>query len=270
MLSKWAIAEMSTDKNRAPAFTLLKAPPAQRDVKRKKLMNLNGKRALVTGGAVRIGRAIAEALLAEGAEVVVHFQCSEEKAKALSSKTIQADLSDPSQCETLMQRASDQFGQIDILINNAAVFHKTKLADATHDVTLKELQINLLAPLALIRGFARQTQSGKIINLLDQRITRHDTSCVPYMLGKKGLEELTKLAALDLAPDITVNAVAPGAVLPPPHTTDNPAGEPAGTIPLEKRPALADIADAVLYLLKSNVITGQTIFVDGGQGLIET
>jgi NAD(P)-dependent dehydrogenase (short-subunit alcohol dehydrogenase family) len=230
-------------------------------------MILKEKRALVTGGAVRIGRAIAEALLAEGIEVIVHFQTSEKEAKALSPKTIQADLSDPAQCETLIARASEKFGPIDILINNAAVFYQTKLADATHDAVMKELQINLLAPLALIRGFARQTKSGKIINLLDRRITSHDTTCVPYMLSKKGLEELTKLAALDLAPGITVNAVAPGAVLPPPKQANNPAWEPAGTIPLEKRPALADIANAVLYLLKSNVISGQTLFVDGGQNL---
>jgi NAD(P)-dependent dehydrogenase (short-subunit alcohol dehydrogenase family) len=231
-------------------------------------MNLNGKRALVTGGAVRIGRAISEALQAAGAEVIVHFQGSEEAANALSPKTIQADLSNPAQCETLLQRASEQFGSIDILINNAAVFYQTKLADASHELTLKELQINLLAPLALIRGFARQTKSGKIINLLDRRITSHDTTCVPYMLSKKGLEELTKLAALDLAPGIIVNAVAPGAILPPPKQAGNPAWEVAGTIPLGKRPALADIADAVLYLLKSDAITGQTIFVDGGQNLL--
>jgi pteridine reductase len=233
-------------------------------------MNLKGKRALVTGGAVRIGRAIAEALLAEGAEVIVHFQTSEREADTFWPNIIQADLSDPAQCETLLERASQQFGTVDILVNNAAVFHQTKLADATHDVVMGELQINLLAPLALIRGFARQIQTGKIINLLDRRITSHDTTCVPYMLSKKGLEELTKMAALDLAPGITVNAVAPGAILPPPQHVNNPAWEYAGTIPLKKRPTPADVADAVLYLLKSDTITGQTIFVDGGQNLIET
>jgi NAD(P)-dependent dehydrogenase (short-subunit alcohol dehydrogenase family) len=231
-------------------------------------MNLNGKRALVTGGAVRIGRAIAEALLAEGAEVIVHFQTSEREADTFWPNIIQADLSDPAQCETLLAKVSEQFGPVDILVNNAAVFHQTKLADSTHDVVMSELQINLLAPLALIRGFARQTQNGKIINLLDRRITSHDTTCVPYMLSKKGLEELTKLAALDLAPGITVNAVAPGAVLPPPQHADNPAWEYAGTIPLEKRPTPADVADAVLYLLKSDSITGQTLFIDGGQNLL--
>ncbi len=231
-------------------------------------MNLAGKRALVTGGAVRIGRSIVEALTAEGAEVIVHFQTSEHEAQAFWPNVIQADLNDPVQCETLMQRASEQFGKIDILINNAAVFYPTHLTDATHELTLKELQINLLAPLALTRGLAQQTQTGKIINLLDRRITGHDTTCVPYILSKKGLEELTKLAALELAPGITVNAVAPGAVLPPPDKEGDTAWEPAGTIPLNKRPTPADIVDAVLYLLKTDIITGQTLFIDGGQNLL--
>ena len=230
-------------------------------------MNLGGKRALVTGGAVRIGRTIVEALQAEGVEVIVHFQCSEKEAHALSARCIQADLADPIQCESLVQRASEEFGSIDILINNAAVFHRTTLADATHELTLKELQINLLAPLALTRGFAKQTHEGKIINLLDRRITGHDTTCIPYMLSKKGLEELTQLTALELAPRITVNAVAPGAVLPPPNKESNIAWEAAGTIPLDKRPTPTDLADAVLYLLRFDVITGQTLFIDGGQHL---
>lgn len=231
-------------------------------------MRLLGKRALVTGGAVRIGRAIAEALRAEGAEVIVHFQNSAAAAQDFHPHIIQADFNDPAQCETLMDRAAAQFGSIDILINNAAVFHKTRLADSTHDIVMAELQANLLAPLALIRGFARQTRAGKVINLLDRRITSHDTSCVPYMLSKKGLEELTKLAALDLAPNITVNAVAPGAILPPPQQGDQPTWEYAGTIPLKKRPSLTEITDAVLYLLLSDSLTGQILFVDGGQNLL--
>ena len=231
-------------------------------------MNLNGKRALVTGGAVRIGRAIADALAAEGAEVIVHFQTSEHEAQAFWPNVIQADLNDPAQCETLMERAIEEFGPIDILVNNAAVFHQTSLMDSDHKTVMAELQPNLLAPLALIRGFAQQGISGKIINLLDRRITGHDTTCIPYMLSKKGLEELTKLAAIDLAPGITVNAVAPGAVLPPPQDVDNPAWEAAGTIPLERRPTPEDVAEAVLYLLKSDSVTGQILFIDGGQNLL--
>ncbi len=230
-------------------------------------MNLEGKRALITGGAVRIGRAIAEALEAEGAEVIVHFRHSQKEAEALSAQTIRADLDDPAQCERLVERAAAQFGPIDILINNASVFHQSTILNSTHETLMKELQPNLLAPFALIRGFAQQKRPGKIVNLLDRRVTSHDTSCVPYMLSKKGLEELTKLAALELAPGITVNAVAPGAVLPPPDKASDTAWEPAGTVPLKRRPTPGDIADAVIYLLKSDIITGQILFIDGGQHL---
>lgn len=230
-------------------------------------MNLTGKRALVTGGAVRIGRAITDALKAAGVDVIVHFRSSEKEAKAASPNIIHADLDDPAQCETLIERAAERFGPIDILVNNASVFHAGRLRDATQEALQKELQPNLFAPLALTRGFAEQTRSGKIINLLDRRITSHDTDYVPYMLSKKGLEELTKLSALELAPTITVNAVAPGAILPPPDKTDDTAWEPAGTIPLDRRPTPQEIADAAIFLLKADSITGQILFVDGGQHL---
>ena len=233
-------------------------------------MELTGKRALVTGGAVRIGRAISDALLAAGAEIVIHFRNSEKEAEAFWPNVIQADLSDPEQCKTLIPRAVEQFGPINILINNAAVFHPTRLKDSTHETVLAELQPNLLAPLALTRSFAAQNQPGKIINLLDRRITTHDTAYLPYMLSKKGLEELTKLTALELAPAITVNAIAPGVVLPPPNKESDIAWEPAGTIPLDRRPTTDDIAEAALYLLKSDIITGQTLFIDGGQNLLGT
>ncbi len=231
-------------------------------------MNLQGGQALVTGGAIRIGRAITESLLSEGVDVIVHFQTSKKEAQALSPKSIFANLNDPTQSETLIKQAAKQFGPIDILINNAAVFHQTELTRATNKAVLDELQPNLLAPLALIRGFARQARPGKIINLLDQRITSTDTRCIPYLLSKKGLETLTQLAALDLAPGICVNAIAPGAVLIPSRPIDSPATEQAGTIPLNRHPMPVDIANAVIYLLRSDVITGQTLFIDGGQHLL--
>jgi pteridine reductase len=233
-------------------------------------MNLKGKRALVTGGAVRIGRAITEALQKNGVEVIVHYRSSKKDAAALSSTIIQADLNDPTQCESLIECAVKEFGPIDILINNAAVFHPARLKDSSHENVMNELQPNLLAPLALTRGFAAQKRSGKIINLLDRRITTHDTAYLPYMLSKKGLKELTKLSALELAPAITVNAIAPGAVLPPPNKESDTAWEPAGTIPLDNRPTTDDIAEAILYLLKTDIITGQTLFIDGGQHLLGT
>ena len=228
-------------------------------------MVLKGKRALVTGGAVRIGKAITQVLQAAGAEVVVHYRNSKAEAEALSPFTVQADLQCLEDCTRLIERA----GPLDILINNASIFTKDSLADATPERVLREFQINLFAPMELTRAFAAQAgRGGSVVNLLDRRIACNDTTCVPYSITKKGLAELTKLAALEYAPQIRINAVAPGPVLPPPGSSAESARELAGSIPLEQLPTLGNIAEVALFLLQSDSITGQTLFVDGGQHLL--
>ncbi len=227
-------------------------------------MILTGKRALVTGGAVRVGKAIVEALQAEGVEVVVHYRDSEAAAKALSPHAERADLESMAECAALIERA----GPLDILINNASLFTKDRLADATPERALRELNVNLLAPMELMRQFAARAQTGAVINLLDRRVRANDAACLPYSISKKGLEELTKLAALDLAPGIRVNAVAPGPILPPPGSDGTGFAEMAGKVPLELFPSPADIAEAALFLLKADYCTGQVIYVDGGQHLL--
>lgn len=227
-------------------------------------MILKGKRALVTGGAVRIGRAIVEALQAEGAEVVVHYRNSAQVAEALSPFTVQADLESMEDCSRLVECA----GPLDMLVNNASIFTKDGLAAATPGRVLREFQVNLFAPMELTRAFAAQTRRGAVVNLLDRRIRCNDTSCVPYSIAKKGLEDFTKLAALGLAPGIRVNAVAPGPVLPPPGSAAESVRELAGNIPLDALPSPLQIAEAVVFLLKADALTGQVIYVDGGQHLL--
>lgn len=227
-------------------------------------MDLNGKRALVTGGAVRIGRAITEALQSAGMEVVVQYLHSVDAAKALSPRTVRADLADPQACSRLIAQA----GPVDVLINNASLFTRDVLPDATPAQVCREFSVNLFAPLELIRTFAAQARPGAVVNLLDRRVRCHDTSCAPYLLTKKGLEELTRLAALEYAPGIRVNAVAPGPVLPPPDSAAIDARERAGRIPLDVLPTPGQIAEAVLFLLQADAVTGQTLFVDGGQHLL--
>lgn len=227
-------------------------------------MILKGKRALVTGGAVRIGRAITEALQAEGVEVVVQYFASREEAEALSEYSVCADLGSPDDCRDLMGLA----GSVDILINNASLFTKDNLAASASERVHREFQVNLFAPMELTRQFAAQTQEGVVVNLLDRRIRANDPTCLPYSLTKKGLEELTKLSALELAPNIRVNAVAPGPILPPPGDTGENFAERAGRVPLEIFPTPENIAEAVLFLLKADYCTGQVIYVDGGQHLL--
>ena len=227
-------------------------------------MMLEGKRALVTGGAIRIGKAITQALQLAGVEVVVHYRTSAREALALSDNTVQADLSNTEEVAALIEKA----GPLDILINNASLFTKDRLADADPDRVLREFGINLFAPLELTRRFAAQSENGAVVNLLDRRIRANDPSCLPYSISKKGLEELTKLSALELAPNIRVNGVAPGPILPPPGTTGEDFRERAGHIPLDLLPSPQNIAEAVVYLLKADYCTGQIIYVDGGQHLL--
>jgi NAD(P)-dependent dehydrogenase (short-subunit alcohol dehydrogenase family) len=139
----------------------------------------------------------------------------------------------------------------------------------------REFNVNLFAPMELIRAFAAQPPSSDsdgpgraVVNLLDRRIRCNDTSCVPYTVSKAGLEKLTALAALEYAPEIRINAVAPGPVLPPPGSPAKDAWETAGRVPLEALPSPENIAEAVLFLLKADSTTGQTVFVDGGQHLL--
>jgi NAD(P)-dependent dehydrogenase (short-subunit alcohol dehydrogenase family) len=227
-------------------------------------MVLEGKRALVTGGAVRIGRIITEALQAAGTEVVVHCRRSKQEAESISPFTVQGDLQSMDDCARVIREADP----VDILINNASIFTKDRLADAVPERVRREFDINLFAPMELTRLFAAQSGQGAVINLLDRRIRSNDATCTPYLIAKKGLENLTRLAALEYAPGIRVNAVAPGAVLPPPGSAAESVRELAGRIPLEELPTAVQIADAVLWLLRADAVTGQTIFVDGGQHLL--
>ena len=148
-------------------------------------MKIAGKRILITGGAVRIGATITAHLQKLGAEIVVHFRDSEEAAKAISPFTIQANLSSPESVANFFERVNQQFGKIDILINNAAVFHKDRLTDSTPEKVVAEFQPNPFAPLQLIRQFSEQTENGTIINLLDRRVRANDETCLPYLLSKK-------------------------------------------------------------------------------------
>lgn len=227
-------------------------------------MILKGKRVLVTGGAVRIGRAITEALQAEGAEVVVHYLGSYEEAKALSSFLVQGNLQSLEDCARIIEEA----GPLDVLVNNASLFTKDRLAGSFPERVQREFQVNLFAPLELTRLFAAQATTGAVINLLDRRIRANDSTALHYSITKKGLEELTKLSALDLAPKIRVNAVAPGPILPAPGDRTENFAENAGRVPLEYFPTPVNIAEAVLFLLKADYCTGQVIYVDGGQHLL--
>ena len=247
-------------------------------------MNLSGSTVLVTGGAVRIGRAICTLLSARGATVVIHYNRSGSKAAELaallaqsggSAFTVQGDLSDGDTCARIVEEAVSVAGRLDGLVNNAAIFHKCSFLDTEPAEIDCELAVNYEAPVRLMRAFAgyrasncEGSERAGIVNMLDRRIAGHDTDCVPYVISKKMLAAYTREAALALAPGISVNGVAPGAVLPPPGEGAAYVRDYAGPVPLECDCTPRDVAEAVCGLLESDVMTGQIVFVDGGQHLV--
>jgi len=241
-------------------------------------MNLRGSTALVTGGAVRIGRAICEELASHGCAVGIHFSQSDREAESLNRElldrgvkafTVQGRLESLVGCERVIDEAWSQSGGLNILVNNAAVFGKQPFLETTAEDFEKMWRINSLAPVMLTRAFALRrgnTSGGVVINLLDKRISGNETGCMPYLLSKKMLEYFTQNAALELAPFIRVNAVAPGAILPPPGSSAS-IKDLAGAVPLDCQCTPEDVAKAVVFLAESDTMTGQILFVDGGQHL---
>ncbi len=237
-------------------------------------MILSGKKALVTGGSARIGQALCLALADAGCDVLVHYRRSRRAAEALAARirrqgrravALSADLTRPADCRRLIGAARRALGGLDILVNNAAVFYRRDLRHTGAADLRAAWELNLAAPVLLMRHFAAQTGAGRVVNLLDQRIESNRSDSLAYSLSKKALAAATAAAALELAPSCAVNAVAPGPVLLPRRRTER---EPAGAIPLRRRPVPEDIAAAVLFLLTSPAVTGQVIFVDGGQHLL--
>ncbi|HOP79414.1 MAG TPA: SDR family oxidoreductase [Armatimonadota bacterium] len=239
---------------------------------------MKGKTALITGAAKRIGRATALALADEGVNIAIHYNTSEGEAKNLALElescgvkawTIQADFDVQEQYETLIERTLELTGSLDILVNNASIFPFEKLEDVTLDSLIKNMEVNAWVPFVLSRSFKELVGKGKIINLEDSRTSGYDWSHIGYIMSKHVLAAFTRYTALAYAPDITVNAVAPGLILPPPGKDQSYLDRLVGTVPLKRHGEAEDIAEAVVFLAKSSFITGEVIYVDGGRHLKE-
>lgn len=226
--------------------------------------NLQGRVALVTGGARRIGAAICRELAAQGASVVVQYLHSEKESIGMNHTlgqgvfSVRGDLSTPQGCEWVFREAADWMGRVDILVNNAAVFGRDGQMD------LAELQaVNVAAPQHLARMLADQPTGGCVVQMLDCRIAWPATGeFQTYTATKREVADSVVSLARAWAPRVRVNGVAPGPVLVPEGVR-----EAAGELPLGRRPTVEDVAQAVVFLCKSQSITGQILFVDGGQHL---
>jgi glucose 1-dehydrogenase len=244
-------------------------------------MELSGKTAVITGGAVRIGRAITLALAAAGCDVFIHYgrsatpaQQTQQAAMTLGvrAEIYSADLSDTTETQSIIPAALDAFGQVDILLNNAAIFPENDTFADTDPLLWEELfNINLRAPFLLCHTFATQLppdRLGKIVNILDARVRRPYPDHFAYRLTKGALWQMTEMLAHALAPHITVNGVALGAILPPPGKDqsylDNLAQQ---RVPLQRPGSPEIVAQNVLHLLRQDFLTGIILPLDGGEFL---
>lgn len=237
------------------------------------------KAALVTGGAKRVGKAIALALAEQGWNVGVHYDRSREEAEATAAEArrfgvqaaaLQADLEEADAAQALVPRAAAALGPLACLVNNASIFEMDKIDSVTVASWDRHLDVNLRAPLLLSQAFARQLPAdseGNIVNLLDQRVWRLTPFFLSYTVSKTGLWTLTRTLAMALAPRIRVNGVGPGPTLPSARQTDEQFARQQGATLLGRGATPEEIAEAVLFILRSRAMTGQMIALDGGQHL---
>jgi NAD(P)-dependent dehydrogenase (short-subunit alcohol dehydrogenase family) len=237
---------------------------------------LAGKVVLVTGGARRVGRAIVTGMAADGARLAVHHYASEDDAATLEAELrragreaalFEADLRDPAQIQELASRVTERFGRLDILINSAAVLVRQPFGTVTAEMWDAVLDLNLRAYFLLAQALAPALRAarGKIINLSDVAGFEPWPSYLPHSISKAGVEMLTRGLARILAPEVTVNGVAPGPVLLAPETTEAARRQLLDSIPMQRIGTPDEVIRAIRFFLTSDYVTGTTLVVDGGQ-----
>lgn len=235
---------------------------------------------LITGGAKRIGREIAIAL-AVTSPIVIHYNQSKEEAEELASNlrdnqlfatTIKADLNNEADVATLINKTAELAQMpVSTLINNASLFAEDTPTTVNKQMFDRHMNINLWAPLKLSQELAialPKDMLGHIVNIIDQRVLKVSAGFTSYTLSKAALWTMTQSLALELAPNIQVNAIAPGPILQSTHQSKQEFADEVASLPLKKNASPEDIARTVLFLLDHNSITGEMITLDGGQSLV--
>ena len=235
----------------------------------------------ITGAAKRIGKEIALCFSEMGWNIIIHYNSSKNDAQVLADEinganpdsaiTVQGNLDVKEDVEKVINEVRDAFPTIDLLINNASTFYPTPIEDISEEHWDKLVGSNLKGPLFIIKGLKDKLKEskGSIINITDTNLSKGVANYSIYSAAKAGLESITKGLARELAPDIKVNAIAPGAMLEPPDVTwtEEQKSKVISSIPLNRMGSEKDISEAVKFLAKSNYITGQIIKVDGGRSL---
>jgi len=236
------------------------------------------KKIIITGGATRIGAAIAESLASYDTEISIHYNKSKSAASKLKNKLeklggkiylLKADLNNFNQTQSLLKVAYKKMKGVDCLINNASIFENDNLQNFSEKSFTKHININLKAPAILTQNFKKilKKSEGCIINIIDQRVEKLTPFFFSYTLSKSSLVTLTKTSAMKLAPNIRVNAISPGPTLKNSRQSEKHFKKQWKSILLKKKVDLKSICDGIKFLIKNNNITGEIINIDSGQRL---
>jgi len=232
--------------------------------------------AIITGGSMRIGRSIALTLADMGYDIALHYNNSKKDAltaqgmvrkNGVKCEIFKSDLSDPSQASGLIKNVQKKMMGLNLLVNNASIFKEKRFLDVKEKDFDNEFNINLKSPFFLSLQFAKSVKGGMIINLLDARVSKVHTAHFVYNLTKNSLMHLTLMLAKELGPEIRVNAICPGPILPSPGENVNQLKKIAAKTPLKKIGDTSYINSGVKYLVENKFITGEMLFIDGGQHL---
>ena len=241
-------------------------------------MDLTGATAVVTGGAKRVGRHVATRLAERGANIVLNYRTSASEADeaiaafrelGVGALAVQADVSENEGVQRILDVAIGEFGSVQILINNASIYYETPLETLTEQDFDRMISVNLKGPYLgcwLFGRHMREQGRGKIMNVADWAVDRPYTGYAPYFVAKGGIVALTKVFAKELAPQVQVNAVAPGPILLPTDFTPEMVRAVEKATPLGRVGDPEDIAQAMLYMIEgTDFVTGAVVPVDGGR-----
>lgn len=236
---------------------------------------LTGRAALVTGAARRVGASIAHALAARGMRIAVHYHASRQQAEATCASLreaggdafpIAADLADRTQARNLVDEATERLGRLDLLVPSAANFERIPYDHVDEAAWDRALRLNLDGPFVLAKRAtpALRASRGSIVFITCTTAAAPYRHHLPYVVSKGAVRQLMRTLSLELAPDVRVNAVAPGTVLPPETMSSDAVAQLRKEIPLQRTGRPEDVADAVAYLAAAPFVTGQELVVDGG------
>jgi len=239
-------------------------------------VDLRGRVALVTGAGRRVGRALAVGLGTQGMQVAVHYHASDRGARETAdlvaraggtATLFSADLTSLDAPEQLARDVVGRLGALDVLVNSSAVMERTPLGEVTATAWDAMMALNLRAPFLLAQAAAPHLsqRQGAIVNIADLAAFETWPAYIPHGISKAGVVYMTRALARALAPGVRVNAVAPGAVLLPDGWTEDDAARLRESTPLARLGSPQDVVDAMLYLLHSDYVTGETVIVDGGR-----